>query len=375
MKKLLIPCLLVAAAALSGCGPAQTKAPQAPGIAKVTVVQPKLMTVTNWDEYPAHLEAVEMVEIRPRVSGYVDSIHFTDGAEVKAGDLLFKIDPKPYQAELDRVQAQRQQAETHLELTKNDLKRAETLKATRAISDEEYDSRSKAVREAEAGLAVAKANETTAQINMDYTEIKAPISGRIGKRSVTPGNLVQVVGGTTSVLATIVSLDPIYSYFDANENAFLRYRKNANGAIPCQMAIGETGQYVCQGQVDFFDNQVNEKSGTIRMRAVFKNADHALVPGLFATVRVPEGPAAEALLIPDVTINSDQGHKFVMVVSETNTLAIRPVVVGRSIGTLRAVSGLTATDKVIVNGQMMMMPRPGTPVEIAPTSDSAQARN
>src|ERR1039457_5962358 len=233
---------ILCAAVLTACSPPKT-APLPPP--KVTVSHPQLATVTNWDEYPGHLEAVEMVEIRPRVSGYIDSIHFQDGAEVKAGDLLFVIDPRPYQAELDHVQAQRQQAETHLGLLRNDLQRAEGLRGTKAISEEEYDSRSNAVREAEAALVAAKANESTARINLDYTQIKAPISGKIGRRLVTAGNFVQLQGngGSATVLATIVSVNPIYGYFDVEESALLKYRGNAKAGeaksdgLACELAL------------------------------------------------------------------------------------------------------------------------------------------
>lgn len=384
LKRSTIPLVAVAAAALTACSPpnAQSQKPSA-GIPKVTVVQPQVTTVTNWDEYPGHLEAVEAVDIRPQVSGYLKAIHFQDGAEVKAGDLLFEIDPKPYQAELDRAQAERASAEVRLELAKNDLKRAESLRASRAISDEEYDSRSKAVRSADSALAAAKASETMAQINLDYTKITAPISGKIGRRTITPGNLVQLQGngGAATVLATVVSMDPIYCYFDANESAYLTYRKTGTatgqiGSIPCQLVLGSDQSFSATGSVDFFDNQVEEKTGTIRMRAVFANADHSLVPGLFANVRVPAGPAQQVTLIPEEVINSDQGHKYVLVVGKTNTVEIRPIVVGRTQGTMRAVtSGLTAEDRVILNGQMMMMPRPGMPVEVAtaPTAPAAAA--
>ena len=211
MKHSIVYCLLpiAAVAALASCSRSQAPAPP---LLKVTVSRPQVATVTNWDEYPGHADAVEMVEVRPRVSGYIDSIHFQDGAEVQTGDLLFVIDPRPYQADLDRAQAQRQQAETHFELVQNDLKRAEGLRNTGAISAEEYDSRSKAVREAEAALAAARANEAAGRINLDYTQIKAPIGGKIGRRQVTAGNFVQLQGngGAATILTTIVSLDPIY---------------------------------------------------------------------------------------------------------------------------------------------------------------------
>ena len=292
------------AAVLTACSPPKARPLCRPP--KVTVSQPQLATVTNWDEYPGHLEAVEMVEIRPRVAGYIDSIHFQDGAEVKAGDLLFVIDPRPYQAELDHAQAQRQQAETHLELARNDLKRAESLRGTKAISEEEYDSRSKAVREAEAALVAAKANEATARINLDYTQIKAPISGKIGRRLVTAGNFVQLQGngGSATVLATIVSVNPIYCYFDVEESAFLKYRSSAKaaeangGGLACELALVNEEGFAHRGRLDFFDNQVNPQTGTIRLRAVFDNGDRALVPGMFANVRVLAGPPEQALVDP-----------------------------------------------------------------------------
>ena len=248
---------------------------------------------------------------------------------------------------------------------------AEALRGTRAVSDEEYDSRSKAVREAESALVSAKASESAAQINLDYTRIKAPISGRISRRMVTPGNLVQ----PATILTTLVTTAPIYCYFDADESAFLNYRKNSGGVIPCELSAGGDGGVACQGRVDFFDNQVDEKTGTIRVRAVFDNADHALVPGLFAKVRVPSGPATEVLLIPDTVILSDQGRKFVMVVNATNAVEMRPVVPDRAHGKMRAIrSGLTEQDRIIMNGMMMMMPRPGMKVEIAPAPAATEGQ-
>ena len=365
---------------LAGCEPPKAKPPPPP---RVTVSQPQTLTVTNWDEYPGHLEAVEMVDVRPRISGYLESIHFQDGAIVKAGDLLFIIDPKPYQAEVDRSTAQRQQAETRLDLARNDFKRAESLHGTRAISEEEFDSRSKAVREAEQGLAAAQAAEATARLNLDYTQITAPITGKIGRRLITPGNLVQLQGGgngAAKVLATIVSVDPIYCYFDVEEGLFLKYRGQAAPAqtemrtasgLACELGLVNESGFGHQGRLDFFDNQVNPQTGTIRLRAVFPNPNGALVPGMFANVRIPAEPPGPSLLVPDVAVLSDQGYKYVYVVNATNAVETRSIEIGRSQGPLRAVlKGLTPADRVVVNGLVMLRPGISVQVESANTAAS-----
>ncbi len=340
-------------------------------------------TVTNWDEYPGHIEAVEMVELRPRVAGYLESIHFQDGAEVKAGDLLVVIDPRPYQADLERAQAQRLQAESRLELSRNDLKRAEALRGTKAISEEEYDSRSKAVPEAAAALAAAKASESSARINLGYTQIKAPISGKIGRRLITPGNFVQLQGnnGAASLLATIVSMDTVYCYFDVEESAFAKYQRNAKAPVtaelktdtlPCELRLVNEDGFAHQGRLDFFDNQVNPKTGTIRLRAVFTNPDRSLVPGMFANARVLAGPTEQALLVPDVAVQSDQGYKFVYVVNAQSEIENRSITTGRAHGSMREVlKGLAPEDRVVVNGLLML--RPGIKVEAqAPATQSAE---
>ena len=372
-------CLLpiLGAALLTACSPPKPAALPTP---KVTVQQPQSATVTNWDEYPGHLEAVEMVEIRPRVAGYIDSIHFQDGAEVKAGDLLIVIDPRPYQADLEQAQARRQQAETRLELARNDLKRAESMKGTKAISDEEYDTRRNAVRESEAALAAAKAGEATARLNLDYTQLKAPVSGKIGRRLLTVGNFVQLQGGggSASVLATLVSLDPIYAYFDVEEAAQHNYRSRAKqaeangGALPCELQlVGEPG-FLHPGRLDFFDNQVNPQTGTLRLRAVFENGDRALVPGMFANLRVLAGQPHQALLIPDVAVQSDQGYKFVYVAGGESKVETRSIEIGRAHGPLREVlKGLTPEDRVIVNGLMML--RPGVTVAVQSPEPKVQS--
>jgi RND family efflux transporter MFP subunit len=294
---------------------------------------------------------------------------------VKAGDLLFVIDPRPFQADFEHAQALRQQAETRLELARTDLKRAEGLRAAKAISEEEYDTRRNAVQEIEAGVAAAKAAEMTARINLDYTQIKAPISGKIGRRMVTPGNFVQLQGnGGATVLATIVTQQPIYCYFDAQEQVFLQYTRNGaeRGALPCELGLVDEEGFPHHGTVDFVDNQVDPRTGTIRMRAVFANADRALIPGLFANVRVPAGPPVEALLIPSVAIQSDQGHKFVFVANKDGVAEARPVKTGRQHGEMRAIlGGLAATDRVVVDGLIMV--RPGAKLEVRTAAEAAVA--
>ncbi len=331
-------------------------------VPRVTVAQPQQVTVTNWDEYPGHLESVEMVEVQARVGGYIQSIHFEDGAEVKAGDLLFIIDPQPYQAEMERARAERERAEARLNLTRNDLQRAEGLRGSRAISEEEYDARHKAMLEATAALASARAMETNAQISLNYTRVVAPIRGQIGRRLVTAGNLVQGVGVPT-LLTTIVSQDPVYCYFDVDESAFLRYlkdgaarKKSGKGmGIECELALqGETG-FPHKGQIDFFDNRVDREMGSIRVRGVFPNPDRNLVPGLFANVRIPAGAAEKALLIPEIALQSDQDRKFVYVVNAESVIEPRPVVLGRKHGANRAIlQGLKPDERIVVSGLLMI---------------------
>jgi RND family efflux transporter MFP subunit len=383
MKKMLIHCLWLTAVAagLVACSPHQP--PPAPPALKVTVSAPVSATVTNWDQYPGHIEAVEMVEVRARVAGYLDSIHFQEGAEVKAGDLLFVIDPKPFQAEMDRAEAQRRQVETRLQLAREDLRRAESLRGTKAISEEEYDTRNNAMREAEAGLAAARAAEEVARLNQDFTRVTAPIPGRIGRRLVTVGNSIQLQGnnGAATLLATIVSMDPIYCYFDVEEGAFLKYRGEGKGApgaggkrdaVPCEVALVNEPGFVHRGRLDFFDNQINPQTGTIRLRAVFENPDRALVPGMFANLRILAGPPEPALLVPEVAVQSDQGHMFVYVVNSARKVETRSITTGRAHGASRTVlGGLSLQDQVVVNGLMLL--RPGMTVD-AQVQDNGAAK-
>ena len=394
---------LLAVAALSSCSRPQSVAPPVP---KVTIAHPQLATVTNWDEYPAHIQAKDMVEVKARVFGHLKSIHFEDGAEVQAGQLLFVIDPRPYQAELEHARADQQKAEadqaralaecqsaeSRLELAANDLRRAEALRGSKAISEEELDSRAKGASAAQAALAAARAAigsaraaaeaahaaETNALLNMEYSSVKAPIGGQIGRHLVSVGDLIQGSAFMATLLTTIVSVDPVNAYFDTDERSFLRYRGDGAPGGPgpsvktlaCELAVGNETGYPHKGQIDFFDNHVDEKTGTIRVRGVFSNSDRALVPGLFARVRIPAGPPVQALLIPEVAMGSDQGQKLVMVVNAAGVVEPRPIKVDRQHGAMRAVlEGLTPDDRIVVNG--LIMARPGSKVQI--TNDDAPA--
>lgn len=341
-------------------------------IPTVTVTHPARATVTNWDEYPGHLEAVETVEIRSRVAGYLESIHFDDGAEVRSGDLLFVIDPRPYEAELQRARAERRRAETQAELARNDLERAQNLRVHRAISEEEFDARAKAARAAEDALAAARAAEAAAELNLSYTRIHAPIQGRIGRRFVTVGNMIQ--GSTQmpgTLLATLVSLDPIYAYFDVPEAAFQRYRKLlpdlANpdaAAVACEVGLADGEGFPHRGRVDFVDNRVNPATGTLRLRAVLANPDRGLLPGMFVRIRLPAERIEGALLVPEAAILSEQTRKFVYVVNAQQRVEVRPVQLGRAHGTRRVVlAGLGPEDAVVVSGLLML--RPGMQVQVA----------
>jgi multidrug efflux system membrane fusion protein len=365
-----------------GCqknGPPDSAA--APPPVPVTVSQPVSKEVVEWDEYQGWVEAVDTVAIRARVAGYLDSIHFKDGAEVQKGDLLFVIDPRQYKAELDRAQADLLQAQTRFELASNDLARADRLLKARAISEEDADSRAKTERMAAAAIQSARASLEMAQLNMDYTQVKAPISGRIGRKMITEGNLVNGTMAESTALATIVSLDPIYCRFDADEQSILKYQQLSRlaqhenlrgGKWPCEIALANETGFPHKGVLDFVDNQVDTATGTLRVRGVFSNPDRVLQPGFFARVRVPGSAPYPALLIPDLAIGSDQDQKFVFVVDGQNTVQFVPVKLGPLMEGLRVVrEGLHSNDWVVVNGLMSV--RPGAKVAPKHSGDTAAA--
>ena len=355
---------------LTGCGkhPSEISSPPA-----VAVIHPVSRDIVEWDEYIGRLESPETVEIRARVSGYLDKVHFKEGKEVKKGDLLFTIDRRPYQAEYDRAEADHQRAESQADLAKSDAERASNLIATRAISAEDFDTKTKTYTSALATVKSAKAAMDSARLNLEFTEIRAPIDGRISSAFVTEGNLVSggVSGAGASLLTTLVSLDPLYCYGSADERAILKYirlskegrlERQRDDEIPAEMGLADEPDFPHKGRIDFVDNRVDPATGTLRARGVFTNADHSLSPGFFARLRIPGSGKYPALLIPDRALASDQSQKFVYVVNAEKKVEFRPVKIGPMIDGLRVVrEGLKPGDQIIAEGLLRV--RPGVTVD------------
>jgi RND family efflux transporter MFP subunit len=336
----------------------------------VTVAPVPEREIADWDEFTGRLQAVDQVEIRPRVSGYIQQVTFTEGREVQKGEVLFQIDPRPYQAELARAEAELERAKSAASLAASDVQRADKLVQAQAISREEYDSRTSAEAQGGASVKAAAAAVETARLNLEWTRVRSPINGRVSNALVTPGNLVQASPAT--LLTTVVSLDPMYVYFDSDEQTYLRYAARARNAgsnwrtarLPVYLGLANETGYPHEGRLDFVDNQVDPNTGTIRTRAVFSNASRALTPGLFARVKLVGTHKQKALLVRDAAIGTDQDRKFVLVVGAGDTLVYRPVVPGRLADGLRIVdSGLQPGERVVVNGLMRV--RPG--MKVAPT--------
>ncbi len=372
IKILLISRLLILFSGLTvlstGCN--RQEAPSAPP-PKVTVSQPLVRELIEWDEYTGRLEAVDSVEVRARVNGYLQSIHFQDGQIVKKGDLLFVIDPRPYQAEMDRAKAELKLAQARLQLAHDNLARAKKLLSARAISEEEADTRASDERVAQATVEQSEASVEAAKLNVEYTQVTAPISGRISRKLVTEGNLIN--GGTGgTLLTTIVSLDPIYCYAEADEQSYLKYTRLAQEGKrpssrqvrnPAYLALADETGFPHKGYVDFVDNQLDPSTGTIRGRGIFPNPDLTLTPGLFARIRIPGSGKYEAILIPDESIGSDQSERFIMIVNNQNTTERRKVVLGPIVNGLRIIrEGIKPEEWVIVKG-LQRIARPGVKVD------------
>src|SRR6059058_4025816 len=363
---------------VAGCGKRASKTASPPPV--VSVVQPVAREVVEWDEYIGRLESPESVEVRARVSGYLDKVHFKEGKEVKKGDLLFTIDRRPYKADLDRAVADYERAQSQTELAKNDADRAQKLILSKAISTEDYDTKVKTHTSARAAEKSAQANLDSATLNFEFTEIKAPIDGRIGRAFVTEGNLVSggLSGAGATLLTTIVSIDPLYCYVDVDERSVLKYlqlrregkRESAlDKPIPVEMALANEEGYPHKGETDFVDNRVDPTTGTMRCRGVFANPERTLGPGFFVRMRIPGSGKYTALLIPDRALGSDQSQKFVYVVNAEKKVEFRPVTIGPIIDGLRVVkTGVKAGEQVIVEGVLRV--RPGVVVDAKPPAEA-----
>jgi multidrug efflux system membrane fusion protein len=358
---------LAAALLMSGCQPsvgrpATGSSPKsAPPAAPVTVAEVIHRPLRDWSEFTGRLEAVQSVEIRPRVSGYIDRIGFEEGVRVKKGQILFRIDPRPFRAEADRQLAARNRALSELDLAKANHARAQRLIGEHAIAREEFDRLSSADSVADSDLAAADAALTAAKLNLEFTEVRAPIDGRVSRALITRGNLVS----SDSLLTTIVSDDPIYASFDADEQAFLRYSRNvANrtaGVDPVYMGLADEKDFPHAGRLNFVDNQVDRKTGTIRARAVFANPDGIFTPGLFVRIRLVGRDTRDAVLIDDRAVGTDLGKKFVFVLKDDSTVDYRNVTLGPNVDGLRIVTGgLAAGEVIVVNGLQRV--RPGASV-------------
>ena len=364
--------LLPALALAGGCGQSQTQAQNAaPPPPQVTVSKPVKKLVAEHDEYVGRFIAFDYVEVRARVSGYLQTIHFTDGQLVKKDDPLFTIDPRPFQASLDQATAAVEQAKANLAFAESDLARGESLRTGTTITQQALDQRLQAKRVATAAVSAQEAAVRQAQLDLQFTELKAPISGRIGDRRVSIGNLVTGGAAGTTLLATIASVDPIRFEFTMDEASYLRYVRLATEAgahsanrgitLPVRLKLIDEDKYTRDGKIDFVDNAIDRSSGTIRGRAEFANADGRLTPGMFGRVQITVTAPAEALLLPDAAIGTEQVRKFVYVVGDDNVATPKYVTLGQLSDGLRVVkSGVRADDLVIVNGLMRV--RPGAKV-------------
>ncbi|MGA0572795.1 efflux RND transporter periplasmic adaptor subunit [Variovorax sp. VNK109] len=345
---------------------APAAAPQATPVSVATVAERE---VNAWEEFSGRLEAVERVDVRSRVAGAVQSVHFREGALVKPGDLLITIDPAPYAAEVERAEAQVAAAQARVTHSRSEQERAQRLWDERAIAQREFEERGNTLREADANLRAAQAQLLTAKLSLGYTQVRAPIAGRIGKVEVTVGNLV-AAGPGAPVLTTLVSVSPIYASFDTDEQLLMRTLKNATGGagsrnqldrIPVQMGTSAQADTPIAGRLQLIDNQVDAKSGTIRLRASFDNKDGSLIPGQFARIRMGQASSNAAVLVTERAVGTDQSKKYVMVASPDNKAEYREVTLGAHIDGLRVVSsGLKAGERVIVNGLQHV--RPGAPI-------------
>lgn len=352
-------------------------APKAQGPLPVSVVTVIEKDVDEWDEFTGRLEAVESVEIRPRVSGYITEIHFEAGAIIKKGDLLYVIDPRPYQADFDRAVAEHERTQAQLKLAQIELDRAKDLRSKNTISGSEFDQKAATYQDASAGARAAEAAKNSAALNLEFTQIKSPIDGRVSDARITLGNLVQPGAGVESVLTTVVSVDPIYVRLDADENSLLKYVKldsegkrpsARNVKIPAWVELGNETGFPHEGIIDFVENRLDPSTGTVRARVVLRNWSSLIVPGFFARIRIAGSTSYRAALVEDKVISSQQGVKYAFVVKPDNTLERRNIETGPIFQGKRIVkTGLKEGEKVVstrlqlVQAGMAVQPVPEQP--------------
>ena len=379
--------LLPLALGLAGCEPGQPRAASAPPPPpQVTVTKPTKRLVTEQEEYVGRFVAVDAIEVRARVSGYLDAIHFKDGQLVKKGDLLFTIDRRPFEASLAQAEANLSQARANLAYAEADLERGQGLVRGNTITQQTFDQRTQAKRVAEASVKAQEAALRQATLDLEFTELRAPVAGRIGDRRVSAGNLVTGgTSGSTTLLATITSIDPIRFEFTMDEASYLRSVRLASEAgrdrgagVPVKLKLIDEPNFSHAGKTDFLDNSIDRASGTIRGRAEFANPDGTLTPGMFGRIQIPTGPASVAMLLPDTAVGTEQVRKFVLVVDADNVARPKFVTLGPVVEGLRVIAtGLDPDDRVIVNG--LMRARAGVkvaPQEVAEaTSGSPPAAN
>lgn len=348
-------------ACLQGCDTAPANsAPAQPPPPRVTVGAPIQKVVTEWDDYSGRFAALEHVEVRARVGGFLNSVHFRDGEMVRKGQLLFVIDPRPFEATRAQAQGQLEQARSQVVLSERNLARAAELRARQMVSEQMYDERKQTLEAARAVVATAEATVRRTDLDLEFTRVVAPTSGRISRHLVSVGNLVSGGDAGSSLLATIVSLDPIDFYFDADQNAYLRYARMARSGErpssreapnPVLLALNDEAQFAHRGRMNFVDNAFDTGTGTMRARARFENPDLLFAPGMFARIRLLGSGEREAVLVPDSAVVTDQSRKAVYVVGRDNVVEMRPVQLGRLVDELRVVrEGLEASDVIVVSG-------------------------